>query len=257
MRSLAITSDNKYIVSISYSNDKIKLFSLSEKRLEATLEGHTKSVLAIGLSVNDKYIISYSRDTTIRLWSVETKNQESVVRTLPYQEYRCVAISNDNIYCNLGTNKNNLDIYNCIERKNKILFKGHTRSVASIVLTSDYKHIITGSHYKTVRIWNFQNKAEIALFKFHENLVQCVGITHDNKYIMSCSVDTLRIWAYEDRSQRAIMRIGELCMKSMAVTKNIRYIVASIIKNKKEGEYTYTWKIPSKELSRLFGRRVY
>ena len=260
VESLAVTSDNKYIVSISTSKyNKIQLFNLPEKRLEAVLEGHTKRVLVIGLSIDNKYVISYSRDTTIRLWSIESKNQESVVKTIPYHKNRCVAISNDNIYFNSGIPKTNLDIYNCIERQKKLQFPGHTMSVTSIALTSDYEYIITGSYDMTVRIWNFQNKAEIDLFKFHQRPVECVGITDDDKYMMSFSGEKLRIWDSNNSSKRGMIRVGCFWMKkikSMAMTKNRRYIVATVSEKNNVGEYTYIWKISLKEFSRLFGKKA-
>ena len=59
INSIAMTSDNKYI--ISGSHDKtIRIWNLLEKRQETVLEGHTSSVTSIAITSDNKYIISGS-----------------------------------------------------------------------------------------------------------------------------------------------------------------------------------------------------
>ena len=66
VQSVAITSDNKYIISGS-SDKTIRIWNLLEKRQEAVLEGHTNSVTSIAITSDNKYIISGSEDKTIRI----------------------------------------------------------------------------------------------------------------------------------------------------------------------------------------------
>ena len=59
VNSVAITSDNKYIISGSDDNT-IRIWNLLKKRQETVLEGHTSYVNSIAITSDNKYIISGS-----------------------------------------------------------------------------------------------------------------------------------------------------------------------------------------------------
>ena len=71
--SLALTSDDKYI--ISGSEDKtVRIWNRSEKRQEAVLKGHTDYVLTVAVTSDNKYIISGCEyDNVIIIWSLLEK----------------------------------------------------------------------------------------------------------------------------------------------------------------------------------------
>ena len=74
VRTVAVTRDNKYI--ISGSEDKtIRIWNLLEKRQETVLQGHLNGVDSVAVTSDNKYIVSGSFDNTIRirkLW-IKTK----------------------------------------------------------------------------------------------------------------------------------------------------------------------------------------
>jgi WD domain, G-beta repeat. len=62
--SLAVTSDNKYIV--SGSDDKtIRIWNLFQKNTRTIFEGHLGSVNSVTVTSNNKHIVSGSSDCTI------------------------------------------------------------------------------------------------------------------------------------------------------------------------------------------------
>ena len=76
LTSLALTSDDKYI--ISGSEDKtVRIWNRSEKRQEAVLKGHTDYVLTVAVTSDNKYIISgcggCEYDNVIIIWSLLEK----------------------------------------------------------------------------------------------------------------------------------------------------------------------------------------
>ena len=75
--------------------------------------------------------------------------------------------------------------------------EGHTSSVNTVAVTSDNKHIISGSSDKTIRIWNLLEKTQETILQGHTDSVWTVAVTSDNKYIISGSSDkTIRIWKF-------------------------------------------------------------
>ena len=77
--SVAITSDNKYIV--SGGRDKtVRIWNLKDKTQEAVLQGHTASVNSVAITSDNKYIVSGGWDDTVRIWNLQDKTQEAVLQ---------------------------------------------------------------------------------------------------------------------------------------------------------------------------------
>ena len=66
VRSLAITNDNKLIISGARDNT-VRIWNIVEKRLEAILQGHLDSVRTVAVSNDNKFAVSGARDKTIRV----------------------------------------------------------------------------------------------------------------------------------------------------------------------------------------------
>ena len=93
--SLAISPDNKKIVSVSCDNT-VKIWDLESGNLINTLgHGHTDWVNSIAISPDNKKILSGLEDNTIKIWDLESGN---LINTLNgHTDYvRSVAISQDN-----------------------------------------------------------------------------------------------------------------------------------------------------------------
>ena len=68
VNSVAITSNNKYIV--SGGDDKtVRIWNLQEKTQEAVLQGHTGYVTSVAITNDNKYIVSGGNENTVRIWN--------------------------------------------------------------------------------------------------------------------------------------------------------------------------------------------
>lgn len=77
------------------------------------------------------------------------------------------------------------------------VFKGHTDSVNSIVISSDSKWLYSGSDDKAVRRWNIEN-GESKQFVGHSDAVVSLAISPDGQWLYSGSTDkTIRKWNAE------------------------------------------------------------
>ncbi|MEA2028726.1 MAG: AAA family ATPase, partial [Campylobacterota bacterium] len=70
--SVAFSPDGKFIVSGS-ADKSIKLWSIKEKKLIHSFEGHSGSVLSVAFSPDGKFIVSGSWDQSVKLWSIKEK----------------------------------------------------------------------------------------------------------------------------------------------------------------------------------------
>ena len=95
--SVAVSSDNLYIVSGS-CDKTIRIWNLTEKRIEAILHGHTNLINYVTMTRDSKYIISCSVDRTVRIWNFNEKrledilpgHEESIQRIVITYDYRYV-----------------------------------------------------------------------------------------------------------------------------------------------------------------------
>ena len=68
IKSIAISSDNQYIISGSYDNT-VRIWNIKKKRQKIVLTGHENNVISIAITYDNKYVISCSKDKTIRVWN--------------------------------------------------------------------------------------------------------------------------------------------------------------------------------------------
>ena len=94
--SVAITSDNKYIVSGGHDNT-VRIWSLQDKTQEAVLKGHSHNVKCVAITSDNKYVVSGGDDNTVRIWNLQDKTQEAVLKGHT-NNLRCVSITSDNKY---------------------------------------------------------------------------------------------------------------------------------------------------------------
>ena len=79
VRTIAITSDNEYIVTGS-GDYPIKIWSFKDLKEIGALEGHTHPVVRVGITSDKNYIITVDAEKIVRIWSLQYKKHEAVFK---------------------------------------------------------------------------------------------------------------------------------------------------------------------------------
>ena len=58
-------------------------------------------------------------------------------------------------------------VWNFKNNYEEAALRGYTKSITSVIISSDDKFIVSGSEDMTVRVWNLQEKCQEAVFKGH------------------------------------------------------------------------------------------
>lgn len=174
-----------YLLSFSF----ISFSGISQTNLVATLLGHSGAVNSIDVSTDEKFLISGSKDETIRIWNLERKELDKTLNVAKSSVKR--------VTFNADGTKFLAALYSKFIEVDFKTFKGksskknsHTTFIETCKYSNDGKLILTSSwRDNTLVIWNasnFKKKTvtkevtwvDNALFNKNSTLIYSVG--HDN-----------------------------------------------------------------------------
>ena len=226
--SVAISSDNRYIVSAS--NDKtVRLWDVNSGKLLKTLNGHSNSVNSVVISSDNRYIVSGSWDNTVKLWDVNSGN---FLKTFSehLSSVNSIAISSDSKYIVSGSWDKTVKLWDFKSGKLLKTLNGHSDSVNSIAISNDNRYIVSGSSDKTVKLWDISSGKQLKNFNIF-SVVNSVKISADNRYIISGNSDrTAKLWSISN-SDKPLKTLNEKysLIKSVAISNDNKHIVSSTI----------------------------
>lgn len=135
------------------------------------IQAHKESVLNI--RSDSRYIVSGSKDKTVKLWNVNTyelkwtvSGHATAVLSVRLSENFVVSSSGDT----------HIRIWSVENGELVRVLSGHQRGVASIEIVGDAAMIVSGSSDESVRVWDVKSGEELEMFKAHSNLVRSVVV---------------------------------------------------------------------------------
>ena len=93
------------------------------------------NVRSLVITKDDKYIISGSNDSTVRVWNFLKKTEETAFIG-HNSSVNCVAVTNDNKFVVSGSDDESVRIWDFEEKREFAVLNGHTCYVYSVVIIS-------------------------------------------------------------------------------------------------------------------------
>ena len=139
-------------------DDTVRLWDANTGKHQATLTGHTSSVISLAFSPDGTTIASASLDHTVRLWNTNTGDTE-VTLIGHTDSVNSVTYSPDGNTIVSTSSDKTVRLWDAHTGKQKATLTGHTDSVTSVALSPNGSIIATASgrrhsNDKTVRLWN-------------------------------------------------------------------------------------------------------
>ncbi len=156
--------------------------------------GHNSLVESVAWSPDGCYILSGSRDNSVRIWDADTGN---LIRTFSGNNsgVSSVAWSPDGSKILSGSRDNSVRIWDSDTGNLIRTLSGHNSTVYSVAWSPDGSKILSGSSDKSVRIWDADTGNLIRTLSGHNSTVYSVVWSPDGSKILSGSSDnSVRIW---------------------------------------------------------------
>lgn len=224
IHSLAITSDNKFIISGS-ADCTVRIWDLAKKRQVGELR-HKDIVSSVVITKDDKYCISCSRDKKIKLWDIQAR-QKIATYSGHMCMVLCVGVTSDSKYIVSGDEEGYIFIWNLRQRNLHASMHNDNGSVHCLAILKFNKRLITSGSDSMIRVWNIKSLRQIAVMSGHSDSVYSLALTRDNRYIISASRDsTIRMFDVMLNRQVGILSGHSGSVYSVVVNSDNRYIIS-------------------------------
>lgn len=159
-RTLAFSPDGLHLA-IGYSDNYIRIVSLSNGQLVTEIAAHDNSVFTLAYSPDGKHLLSGSRDARLKVWNVNAGYalQQSIVAHM--YAINDIAYSPDGRYfvtCSMDKSIKVWDakVFRLLKVIDKARHAGHGTSVNKVLWTEYNGYIVSGSDDRNVSIWSLK-----------------------------------------------------------------------------------------------------
>ena len=148
--------------------------------------GHSGSVTSVVYSPDNHYILSGSRDKTLKLWEISTGKE---IKSFIGHSERVTSVdySPNGEYVLSGSADKSIKLWNVKTGEVIRTYKGHTEDVNSVAFSPDGKTIASGSYDKTVKFWNLQTGGILYTLKGGSGEVSSIAFSPDGNWLASAS----------------------------------------------------------------------
>ena len=226
--SLAITRDNKYLISSS-ADKTVRLWNIHLCVQEALLQEDASHVYTLSVTSDDKYVVYNSTKNTIRIFDIQ--NKELVAILQGHTNTVCTLdISSDNNYIVSGSYDHTVRVWSIKEKTQVGIMPGHIERITDVAITKDDKYIISSSWDCTVRIWDTQDNTQYFV-EYTDGWARCLAITYDQKYcvFLGAFYKCLKVWSLQhekDNKLETVLQTALFSIESIAITRQNKYVVA-------------------------------
>jgi len=202
-KTLAISDSSReiWLWNITIRNDQPtqrQLRSLTSQLETDTpnLTEHTRAIATLAFTADGRTLVSASRDTTIRLWDVETGKSKNLMTTGHTGAIRTLGLFEDGKTLLSASADCTLRLWNTETQDQQLIPVKHPWSAFDFAFSEDGRTVAIGSNRGTVRLWSRDTGVFIAIFQAsHRHLINQVAFSPDDK-ILACGSfgGTIELW---------------------------------------------------------------
>lgn len=150
--------------------------------------GHGSAVHGVSLSPDNQFLLSCSRDSTVRCWSMQLKRCLAAYRSHEYPVW-------DARWCPMGhyfataSHDRTARVFAADDSAPRRVMVGHLADVDCVAWHPNANYVATGSSDRTVRLWDVQTGDCVRILVGHRGGVRALAMSPDGKSAASASDD--------------------------------------------------------------------
>jgi len=174
----------------------VKVWDATSGEEVMTIRGHEEEVYPVAFSLDNKRIVSGSRDKTVRVWDANTGVQQMVLRGHE-KPVSSVSFSPHGEYIVSGSWDGTIKIWNAKSGAEVKTLYGHKDTIWSVAFSPDGKHIVSGGDNDSVKVWNVTTGAEVMSLPVGEFGVISVAFSPDSRRIIAAGRLDNTVWVWD------------------------------------------------------------
>lgn len=186
-------AQTNHVIAIGKNDGIIEFCTFPGFKKVATFNGHTRSILWLGFSSNQQYLISTSQDRTVRLWEWQTGLEKVVLRG-HVGKLTTVDFAPENGKLVTASQDQELRVWDWNEVTKPEILTGATDHILSVAYSPDGTHVAAGGKDNTAIIHNSLT-GEQKILRGHQKYIYVVRFSPDGKWLATGSDDgSLKLW---------------------------------------------------------------
>ncbi len=177
-------------------DNTVKVWSVADAKLIATLYGHMGDVSAVAPIPGDEILASASQDGHVRIWSLADNR---LLRDLPgrLQPVTALAATPDAKFLCAGYEDGTIRLWTVSDGRLFATLEGHSSTVGALVATADGR-LVSASSDNSVRFWSIDSRRSLGVLSGHHTRA-VTRLAANQTVVVSGSDDgTIKVWSISD-----------------------------------------------------------
>jgi WD40 repeat protein len=195
--------------------------------LTGRLPGHRHSVMSLALSADGRWLVSGSRDGTLRVWNALTVTREAVLSPGWWRPAMwAVAISPDGALAAGGSDDFVVRVWDVRQRALRARLEGHEQSIRVLAFSPDGALLASGGRDTTVRLWETATWRLLRTLP-HGNTVRALAFTPDGARVFTGTADdVIHAWDVATGAPVGLLRGHGNTVQALAVSPDGRTLIS-------------------------------
>ncbi|XP_070559643.1 NACHT domain- and WD repeat-containing protein 1-like [Ptychodera flava] len=230
-----LTTTHDSCRAVSVDNVNISVHDIIEGKRLQTLKGHTNAISCLKVTPDDKYIVSASDDTTVRIWNMDTAQIMHNI-TDHTNDITCLTVSSK--YAVSGSRDKTSLVIDIVS--GAIIHKlssANQLAVYSVCVSPDETYLATGNGHQ-LTVWNIKDGQLLHTCSGHDSSIDCICVTYDSKYIVTGARDDIMVVWEADTGKMVHSLEGQQAIVSHLALAKYLVVSASL-----KSQYIKLWNI--------------